>query len=117
MPDLRQLGYEIRKAREAKGMSQTQLASLLNTSRASVGLLETGGTIYPRMDRLTAIAEILNVPVEPLYELAGIKMSDAAPGQLAWLAEQLDRPNLRRLIVIGRALLQEQLDQPQKGRR
>ncbi len=115
MTDLRQLGYEIRKAREAKRMTQAELGNRLGVSRANVCLLETGGVVYPRIDRLTAIASILNMPVALLYELAGITQVEAAPGQLAWLAGELDQLNQRRLIAIGHALLQVQLDRPQTG--
>ena len=111
--ELQPLGETIRKAREAKGMNQETLARRVGTSRSTLSLLETGQVKYPRIPMLQAIATALEVPVVGFLAEAGITESDAAPGQLHWLAGQLDDGNLRRLIRIGHALLQVQHDQPQ----
>lgn len=66
---------------------------------------------------LQAIADALDTPPAILFRLAGATLPDAAAGQVRWLAEQLDKPNLRRLIAIGHALLQEQQGRPQKAGR
>ncbi len=108
------LGEAVRLAREAKRMNQTELGRRVGTSRPTISLIETGQVKYPRLPMLQAIATALDVPVARFLALAGLTESDAAPGQLHWLAGQLDEANLRRLIRIGHALLQEQHDQPQK---
>lgn len=117
MCDLRQLGYEIRLARERKGLSQHELGFKLGISRSSVGLLERGLIMYPRLHTLIAIAEILDMPPGVLYELAGVKLTDSASDQLQWYAKELDAANLRRLVAIANALLAEQIDSRQKARR
>ena len=107
MTDLRQLGYEISKAREAAGMTQAELADHLGISRASVSLLESGGTVYPRMDRLGMIADLLNIPPTLLYDLAGLKLTAPSSEQLQWLATQLDAEGNDLLVELGLALLRE----------
>lgn len=107
MTDLRQLGYEIMKAREAAGMTQAELGEHLGISRASVSLLESGGTVHPRMDRLGMIADLLNIPPTLLYDLAGLKLTAPSSEQLQWLATQLDAEGNDLLVELGLALLRE----------
>ena len=109
MTDLRQLGYEIRKAREAKGLTQAELGEYLGISRSSMAMREAGQTKYPRNSIIAAVAEYLNIDPIPLYELAGIRLTDSqlASSQLRWLSEQLDAEGNRLLIAIGHSLLQE----------
>ena len=111
------LGELIRHAREAKGMNQDELGRRVGTSRSTISLLEKGQVVYPRLPMLQAIATALNIPVTALLAEAGVSLSESAPGQLHWLATQLDEANLRRLIAIGHSLLQDQHDQPRRGER
>jgi transcriptional regulator with XRE-family HTH domain len=117
MPDLEQLGYAIRKAREAKNMSQQELGRRLGLSAAAVSLLETGQTKFPKVGRLVQIAEILGIASTDLLAEAGFNLPDSDSLSLQWLAEQMDAGNRRRLIRIGHALLQEQKDRPQRANR
>lgn len=107
MPKLEDLGYVIRDAREAKRMTQAELGNAISASRATVSLLETGGVKYPRIDMLTAIAEILNIPSATLYQLAGITLSDSVPARMQWLTSQLDEEGNELLLELGHALLRE----------
>lgn len=94
-------------------MNQTELARRAGTSRPTISLLETGQVKFPKIPMLTAIATALEIPPSRLFGVMGMTPSEAAPGQLHWLAHELDEGNLRRLIRIGHALLQEQHDQLQ----
>lgn len=109
MADLVALGNLVREGRELKRMTQADLGKHLSISRASIGLLESGGTKYPRIDQLTAIADILDIPPSALYQLAGITLAPAAPAQLSWLASQLDEEGIEILIELGHALLRARL--------
>jgi transcriptional regulator with XRE-family HTH domain len=117
MPDLEQLGYAIRKAREARNMSQQELGRRLGLSAAAVSLLETGQTKFPKVGRLVQIAEILEIPSTDLLAEAGFNLPDSDSLSLQWLADEMDAGNRRRLIAIGHALLQEQKRQPQRANR
>src|SRR5487761_2083648 len=56
-----------------------------------------------------AIAAVLEVPAAPFFAQLGVDLEDVTSAQLHWLCDQLDAPNFRRLILIGHALLQEQV--------
>lgn len=112
------LGDFIRETREAKRpvMSQRALASRIGRSRPWVTQLERGHEgVTLETGVIQAIAEALDVPPAELLRLSGASLPDAAPGQISWLAEQLDKRNRRLLIAIGHELLQEQQGQPQSG--
>lgn len=105
------LGLHIRELRESAGLSQAELGKLVGISRAGVSQLEIGMVKSPKLWVLNAIAAAVNVPPLDVLYHAGVKQTDAAPEQLAWLAQQLDERHLRLLISIGMSLLQEQLSQ------
>jgi transcriptional regulator with XRE-family HTH domain len=117
MVDLVALGELIRDLREARKMKQDELGRRVGMSRPNISLLERGSIKFPKIEKLKAIAEALEVPPGELFARAGISQPDAELGTLAWLAEQLDVPNRRRLIEIGHALLRVQQDPPQTGGR
>ncbi|MGW5336190.1 helix-turn-helix domain-containing protein [Streptomyces bauhiniae] len=57
----------LRLLRQKRGMTQSQLASALNCSRAAVSTWETTGRL-PRPDRLQLLAEFFGVSVRYLIE-------------------------------------------------
>jgi transcriptional regulator with XRE-family HTH domain len=63
------LGFEIKKLRSMRGMSQDDLANAVGTSVTSISGIETGRH-KPRQALLTKLAEILHVPTERLKALA-----------------------------------------------
>lgn len=112
------LGDFIREARESKRprMSQLALARQIGRSRPWVTQLERGHEgVMLEAGVLQAIAEALDLPPAEVLRLSGASLPDVEPGQLSWLAEQLDKRNRRLLIAIGHELLQEQQSQPQSG--
>ncbi len=63
MTRLNLLGQNIKKYREQKGLSQNQLAELVELSREHVGSVETGKD-FLSLRKLFEIADILEVPVK-----------------------------------------------------
>lgn len=64
-------GERIRKARKAKGLTQTALGSILKVSQATVGQYETNPN-PPKLETLSRIAEALEVdPVDLIGEPEG----------------------------------------------
>jgi transcriptional regulator with XRE-family HTH domain len=63
----RQIGMKLKKAREAKGLSQSDLAKKAGVSRAYVFRLEAGGS-DPTVGVLQRLAKALGVPVTALLE-------------------------------------------------
>lgn len=56
----------IKKFRVAKGMTQEELAAIMGTSQAAVGMWETGARM-PRADKLPKLAEVLGCSVADLF--------------------------------------------------
>jgi transcriptional regulator with XRE-family HTH domain len=65
MSTARQIGMKLKKTREAKGLSQTELARRARVSRAYVFRLEAGGS-DPTVGVLQRLAKALSVPVTKL---------------------------------------------------
>lgn len=57
--------YNLRLYRQQKGLSQQQLADILNVSRACITQWECGSR-FPKYSMLIKIANLLQVPVEAL---------------------------------------------------
>ena len=63
------IGQNIYLSRKRKGISQEELANLLEVSRQSISLWETDQTV-PTLDKLQSICKILDVSLD---ELTGLK--------------------------------------------
>lgn len=61
------IGEKIAKLRAEKGMTQYDLADLVQISQPSIFLFESGKRI-PTIPRLQAIAKALNVPITYFFE-------------------------------------------------
>lgn len=61
------LGQNIKKYREQKGLSQNQLAELVDLSREHIGSVETGND-FLSLRKLFEIADILKIPVKNLID-------------------------------------------------
>jgi putative transcriptional regulator len=64
-----QLRNRVREAREAKGLTQAQLADLIGTSRKTVYTVENG-VFVPSTVIALKLARALGEPVERLFSLA-----------------------------------------------
>ena len=63
-----QLRNRVREAREAKGLTQAQLADLIGTSRKTVNTVENG-VFVPSTVIALKLARALGEPVERLFSL------------------------------------------------
>ena len=61
------ISKNIKKYREEKGLSQTELANELGYDRSTVAKWENG-SLKPFAETLNAIANVLDVPIERFYE-------------------------------------------------
>ncbi|WP_163526655.1 helix-turn-helix domain-containing protein [Halobacillus ihumii] len=59
-------GHRLKELRKAKGMSQSQLAESLNSSRSYISQIE-GGHVNPSINFLTRIAEKLDCSVQEFF--------------------------------------------------
>ena len=61
------MGYQIKEVREAKGMTQEELAQLSGVSRVTISGLENGTERGTTSKTLLKIASALGVPVEQIF--------------------------------------------------
>lgn len=62
------IGKNIRKLRQAKGLSQDRLSKAADVSYNSIIKLETGGITNPTIETLQKIAKALEVQVDDLLK-------------------------------------------------
>lgn len=102
-------GRRLAELREARGLSQHQLAKAVGVSSQFVGRIETGARA-PSFFVLEKLAEKLSV--EPAVLFGPIPVgATKAPGRLAsdlaqllGAAQRLDKDDLRRLLDLARRL-------------
>ena len=64
----RKISKNIKKLRQAKGLSQDRLSKLADVSYNSIIKLETGGITNPTIDTLQKIANAFGVSVDDLLK-------------------------------------------------
>lgn len=68
MAEVNKIGKNIKKLRQAKGLSQDRLSKLADVSYNSIIKLETGGITNPTIETLQKIAKALEVQVDDLLK-------------------------------------------------
>ncbi len=94
--DMRRIGIQVRNFREAKNISQEELANQAGLATGTIGKIERG-IDNPKTDTLLRIAHELEVPCQLLFEI-----SDAEKPPLA--------PQFHRLFQYARHLNEEELN-------
>lgn len=96
------LGETIKAIRKSKGLSQEELAALLNVVRQTVSKWEQGRSV-PDADLLIALSEALQVPVSTLL---GETAYEATADPLGVISEKLACINfqLARQVVVRRRI-------------
>ena len=79
------LGVYLRKARLEKGYSAVQLAELTDVNDATIIRIETGFIEKPAADKLTRIAEALEISTADVYALAGYSATTELPNFTPYL--------------------------------
>ena len=77
--DIPTLGWLIRRAREAQGLSRRQLADRVGMHHSSLSPLEQGRVSRPTAALLQRLAEQLQLPLRELYALAGVPVPPLRP--------------------------------------
>jgi transcriptional regulator with XRE-family HTH domain len=78
-------GAYIRNRREAFGLSQTQLARLIETRDSTINRLEAGSISAPRPDKLTRIADCLQLNLADVFAMVGYAVPRQLPTHLPYL--------------------------------
>jgi transcriptional regulator with XRE-family HTH domain len=78
-------GAYIRDRREAFGLSQTQLARLTEIRDSTINRLEAGAISAPRPDKLTRIADCLQLRLADVFAIVGYAVPRQLPSWLPYL--------------------------------
>jgi transcriptional regulator with XRE-family HTH domain len=99
------LGERIKEIRKAKGLTQEQLAELVDIEQKHVSRIELGKNA-PTIDRLEMIAEALNVPMASFFDSGNQEANAAKAVKLERMVRELDE-DYRRIILKFSEILQE----------
>lgn len=97
LPELRDLGEHVRRARRARGYSQERLSRECGLSQAHISLFEAGRRL-PSLDQFVRLARVLDVPLQRLLtgsDRPGLELRDLAVelrglgGGDLWIADAL----------------------------
>ena len=103
--DAKAVGQRIRAAREKKGLTQEELAALVDISPTHVSVIERG-TKIPRMDTFVAIANVLEVSADSLLEDVVDYAAEGAASELSRLLEGLPREERTRASEVLTAMIE-----------
>jgi len=98
------IGQMVRDGRKNKGMTQEDLAAVIDLSVQAISNLERGETL-PNLQSLVSLSEALNIPIQHFFE-----HSDSSPArnkkeaELIGLLHELDDKSLDIAIKQIRAL-------------
>lgn len=95
--DYEMLGDRIRLARTNRSLSQEELAEAVNLTRESINRIEKG-TFKPKLETVTQIAGILNIPVD--YLISSDSNCDEKDSGTEILQLLLDCNRLEKRILV-----------------
>lgn len=103
--DIRLIGLQIRNFREAKKISQEQLANQAGLATGTIGKIERGLN-NPKADTLLRIAEELEIPCQLLFEKYDRRRTYFSPQihRLVQYAKCLSDDEVNALCVIARTM-------------
>jgi transcriptional regulator with XRE-family HTH domain len=84
------LGARIREIRKARGLTQEQLAEMIDVEQKHVSRIESGKN-YPTIDRLEKMAAALKVPLMGFFEFMHLQDDDESAVDLEKMLLELDR--------------------------
>ena len=96
--DQKAIGKRIKSAREKKGMTQEQLAELVNLSPMHVSVIERGNKL-PKLETLINIANILDVSADVLLQDVVNNQVKLHTSEASDLIAQLSREDQRRVLA------------------
>lgn len=96
-------GQRLAAARKSKGLSQTELAARLKTTRGAIDYYERRAT-NPTLDVIQQVAEALAVPVTELLGTEPVPQARAKPGPVSQLERRFEQirqlPRKRQQFIL-----------------
>lgn len=104
--DLRDVGLRIKKTREAKGLTQEELAALVDLSPTHISVIERGQKI-PKLDTFVAITNALDVSADSLLRDVVAQSVNGVMNDLSASIMKLPPKEQKRVIRAIEAYVQE----------
>ena len=104
--DLRDVGLRIKKTREAKGLTQEELAALVDLSPTHISVIERGQKI-PKLDTFVAITNALDVSADSLLRDVVAQSANGVVNDLSASIMKLPPKEQKRVIRAIEAYVQE----------
>ncbi len=105
--DCKVVGKRIRSVREAKNVSQEDLAAMIDSSSVHVSNIERGQKV-PKLDKFVAIANALEVSADLLLIDVIDSSSDGVAKEINYLISDLPKREQLRVLNIVRAFVKEE---------
>ena len=102
--DLKAVGQRIKAAREAKNLTQEELAALVNLSTTHVSVIERGLKVT-KLDTFVAIANALDVSADALLIDVETHSVTGVTKELSDMIEKLPKDEQKRILNAVRALV------------
>ena len=99
------LGARVRELRKKAGLTQEQLAEQLGIDQKHMSRIELGKS-YPSLDRLSKIAESVNVSLPNLFKFGHLAAEADLRRQVEDMIVKLDAKDLRKMHRILAAFLE-----------
>lgn len=103
--DAKAVGQRIKAAREKKGLTQEELAALIDISPTHISVIERG-TKIPRLDTFVAIANVLEMSSDSLLVDVLEHSADVVASELSTAIENLPHEEKLRVLKVVTALIE-----------
>ena len=107
--DLRDVGLRIKETRETKGLTQEELAALVDLSPTHISVIERGQKV-PKLDTFVAIANALDVSADSLLRDVVAQSVNGVVNNLSASIMKLPPKEQKRVIRAIEAYVQEYIN-------
>ena len=104
--DLRDVGLRIKETRETKGLTQEELAALVDLSPTHISVIERGQKV-PKLDTFVAIANALDVSADELLVDVVAHSVTGVSNRLSDKISSLPMKEQKKIIKVIQALIEE----------
>lgn len=104
--DLKAVGQRIKEAREAKGLTQEDLAAIVDLSPTHVSVIERGLKVA-KLDTFVAIANALDVSADSLLIDVVTQSTTGVANELSELLMKLPLKEKRKILKAVKILVEE----------
>jgi len=104
--DLKAVGQRIKEVREAKGLTQEDLADIVDLSPTHVSVIERGLKVA-KLDTFVAIANALDVSADVLLIDVVAQSTNGATNELAEIIAKLPVKEKRKILKAVKVLVEE----------